>query len=144
MTHPAAIRQWFTGFADSPTRRRSCSESLLSLDCWFPCDGADRGDGGDFGPWLGFAYAAAGALASAIVAYGVGALAGRQTLEDLMGPRLNRVRRSITRRGVLAIAAVRMVPIAPFTLVNLAAGASNLILVDYVLGTRLAFARTRR
>ena len=79
-----------------------------------------------FGPWLGFAYATAGALASAVVAYGVGALAGRQTLEDVMGPRLNRVRRTIARRGVLAIAAIRMVPIAPFTLVNLVAGASKI------------------
>ena len=35
MTHPAAIREWFAG---SPTRRalrRSCSESLLSPDCWY-------------------------------------------------------------------------------------------------------------
>jgi hypothetical protein len=50
-----------------------------------------------------------------------------------MGPRLHRVRRSIAERGVLAVAAIRLVPIAPFTLVNLVAGASK----DSVPGLRL-------
>jgi uncharacterized membrane protein YdjX (TVP38/TMEM64 family) len=93
-----------------------------------------------FGPWLGFAYAASGALASAIVTYGVGALIGARTLDSVMGPRLNRVRRSIARRGVLAVAAVRMVPVAPFTLVNLVAGASRIPLFDYILGTMIGMA----
>jgi uncharacterized membrane protein YdjX (TVP38/TMEM64 family) len=74
------------------------------------------------------------------VTYGLGALIGRGTLDGLMGPRLNRVRRSIARRGVLAVAAVRMVPIAPFTLVNLVAGASRIPLLDYVLGTIIGMA----
>jgi phosphatidylserine/phosphatidylglycerophosphate/cardiolipin synthase-like enzyme/membrane protein YqaA with SNARE-associated domain len=93
-----------------------------------------------FGPWLGFAYAASGALASALVTYGLGALIGRRALDGLLGPRLNRVRRSIARRGVLAVAAVRMVPIAPFTLVNLVAGASRIPLLDYMLGTIIGMA----
>ena len=93
-----------------------------------------------FGPWLGFAYAAAGAAASAVLTYGVGALIGRQALEDVLGPRLNRIRRAITRHGVLAVATVRMVPIAPFTVVNLAAGASRIPFSDYVLGTILGHA----
>jgi phospholipase D1/2 len=88
-----------------------------------------------FGPWLGFAYATAGALLSAVVTYGVGVLIGRPALEGVLGPRLNRIRRGIARRGVLAVATVRMVPIAPFTLINLAAGASKIPLTDYVIGT---------
>ena len=39
-----------------------------------------------FGPWLGFAYAAAGAVASAIVTYGVGALIGRRDARERAGP----------------------------------------------------------
>jgi phospholipase D1/2 len=35
---------------------------------------------------------------------------------------------------------VRLVPIAPFTLVNLVAGASNIRFVDYMLGTMLGMA----
>lgn len=90
-----------------------------------------------FGPWLGFAYAAAGAIASAIVTYEAGVVVGRRALEDVLGPRLNRIRRSIARRGVLAIAVVRLVPIAPYTLVNLAAGASKIPRADYLIGTIL-------
>jgi phosphatidylserine/phosphatidylglycerophosphate/cardiolipin synthase-like enzyme/uncharacterized membrane protein YdjX (TVP38/TMEM64 family) len=90
-----------------------------------------------FGPWLGFVYATIGALASAITTYGVGAMIGRRTLQNVIGPRLNRIRRTIVRQGVLAVAAVRMVPIAPFTVVNLAAGASRIPFADYVIGTLL-------
>jgi phospholipase D1/2 len=76
-------------------------------------------------------------VASAILTYGVGVLIGRQALENIMGPRLNRIRRAITRHGVMAVAAVRMVPVAPFTVINLAAGASRIPFLDYVLGTIL-------
>jgi uncharacterized membrane protein YdjX (TVP38/TMEM64 family) len=93
-----------------------------------------------FGPWLGFVYAGAGALASALVTYGLGVLLGRQAIDGLLGPRLNRIRRSVARRGVLAVAAVRMVPIAPFTVVNLVAGATRIPLADYLLGTILGMA----
>jgi len=93
-----------------------------------------------FGPWFGFAYAACGALASALVTYGLGRVIGGRTLDTVLGPRLNRIRRNIARRGVLAIAAVRMVPIAPFTLVNLVAGATRIPLLDYVFGTILGMA----
>lgn len=90
-----------------------------------------------FGPWLGFLYAACGALASALLTYFVGAFLGRDVLRNWMGPRLTRIRERIVRQGVLAIAAIRMVPIAPFTLVNMVAGASGIRLFDYVAGTML-------
>ena len=70
-------------------------------------------------------YATVGALSSAIVTYAVGALLGRETLRGVIGPRLRRVQRKIVNGGVLAIAAIRMVPLAPFTVVNLVAGASE-------------------
>jgi uncharacterized membrane protein YdjX (TVP38/TMEM64 family) len=88
-----------------------------------------------FGPFFGFVYAATGALMSAIVTYAVGAGIGRRMLQDMLGPRLNRIRRGIAKRGVLAIATVRLVPLAPFTVVNLVAGASKIPLGDYMLGT---------
>ena len=90
-----------------------------------------------FGPWLGFSYAAIGALASALVTYGVGAAIGKKTMQDLLGPRLNRVRRKIASRGVISVATIRLVPVAPFALVNLAAGASAIPVFDYMAGTML-------
>jgi phospholipase D1/2 len=93
-----------------------------------------------FGPVLGFLYAALGCLASAMVTYAIGARLGKELLRDLIGPRLDRIRRRIVHSGVIAVAAIRMVPIAPFTFVNLVAGASQIRLHDYLLGTILGMA----
>jgi phospholipase D1/2 len=90
-----------------------------------------------FGAWPGLPYAAAGSMASATVTYGVGSWLGAGVLRRLLGPRLNRIRRGVARRGILAITAVRLVPVAPFTLVNLAAGALKVSLPDYLIGTAL-------
>jgi phosphatidylserine/phosphatidylglycerophosphate/cardiolipin synthase-like enzyme/membrane protein DedA with SNARE-associated domain len=90
-----------------------------------------------FGAWPGLPYAAAGAMASAAVTYGVGTWLGAGVLRRVLGPRLNRIRRGIARRGILAITAVRLVPVAPFTLVNLVAGALKISLPDYLIGTAL-------
>ena len=93
-----------------------------------------------FGPALGLLYASIGALASAFVTYAIGSFVGRGTLRQVLGPRLDKVRKRIAKRGVIAVAAIRLVPIAPFTLVNLAAGASEIRAVDFMLGTILGLA----
>jgi phospholipase D1/2 len=90
-----------------------------------------------FGPVLGFAYGLLGSIASAVLTYGVGAWLGRRPLESFFGPRLNRIRDGIARSGILAIATVRLVPIAPFTIVNMVAGALQIRMRDYVAGTAL-------
>jgi phosphatidylserine/phosphatidylglycerophosphate/cardiolipin synthase-like enzyme/uncharacterized membrane protein YdjX (TVP38/TMEM64 family) len=90
-----------------------------------------------FGPALGFLYAAIGTMASALVTYAVGARLGKQTLRDLLGPRLDNVRKRVARKGVIAVALIRLVPVAPFTVVNLLAGASEITLMQYLLGTAI-------
>ncbi|TSD85320.1 phospholipase [Mycobacterium sp. KBS0706] len=93
-----------------------------------------------YGAWPGLAYAGAGALASALAGYLVGLLAGENALRAVMGPRLHRIRDGIARRGVVAVATIRLVPIAPFTLVNLVAGAARIPILDFVLGTAIGLA----
>jgi phosphatidylserine/phosphatidylglycerophosphate/cardiolipin synthase-like enzyme/uncharacterized membrane protein YdjX (TVP38/TMEM64 family) len=88
-----------------------------------------------FEPLTAVAYATAGSLLGASVTYLIGRIAGRGPLRNLMGPRANRISRALARQGVLSVAALRMVPIAPFTFINLAAGASHIRFVDYILGT---------
>jgi phosphatidylserine/phosphatidylglycerophosphate/cardiolipin synthase-like enzyme/uncharacterized membrane protein YdjX (TVP38/TMEM64 family) len=92
------------------------------------------------GPLLGGALALGGAVASALAGWGIGRLLWRDAVHRLMSPRLRRLSLRIARRGVLAVAAVRVVPIAPFAAVNLAAGASHVRLVDFGLGTVLGMA----
>jgi phosphatidylserine/phosphatidylglycerophosphate/cardiolipin synthase-like enzyme/uncharacterized membrane protein YdjX (TVP38/TMEM64 family) len=93
-----------------------------------------------FGPWLGFVVALSGALLSALLSYGVGRLLWRDALHRLMTSRVRRLSRYVAARGLFAIATVRVVPVAPFGVVNLAAGASHVGLRDYTLGTLLGMA----
>lgn len=90
-----------------------------------------------FGAWPGVAYAAVGALASAATTYAIGRALGPDALRNRMGPRLTRLREAVTERGVLAVAGVRLLPVAPFSIVNLIAGAFRIPVVDYLLGTLL-------
>lgn len=81
--------------------------------------------------------AMAGVLANALVTYGAGAWLLRGTLHSAFGDRLVKVNAALTRRGVIAVAAIRMVPVAPFTLVNMAAGSLGVRMRDYMIGTAL-------
>ncbi|MEN3293319.1 MAG: phospholipase [Burkholderiales bacterium] len=90
-----------------------------------------------FGPFYGFIYAITGALLSAAVSYGIGYRLGRDTLRNLLGPRINGLSRRIARRGILAMVVIRTLPIAPFTIVNVVAGASHIRFRDYLIGTLL-------
>lgn len=90
-----------------------------------------------FGPAYGSAYAIAGSLLSASAAYGIGYWLGRDTVQKMLGPRINNLSRRIARRGILAVVVVRILPVAPFTVVNIVAGASHIRFRDYLVGTAL-------
>jgi uncharacterized membrane protein YdjX (TVP38/TMEM64 family) len=93
-----------------------------------------------FGPILGVAYALVGAVASAAIAYGVGRALWRDALQRMAGPSFERLRRRFGRHGILAVAAVRLLPIAPFTIVNLVAGALRVRFDHFIVGTLLGMA----
>jgi len=90
-----------------------------------------------FGPLLGIVYGAAGALASGIVLFWIGRGLGRNTLARVAGPRVQKVLDGVRRRGLLTVVTFRLLPFAPFTLVNLAAGAGGIRFVDFVAGTAI-------
>lgn len=90
-----------------------------------------------FGPWHGFAYAVAGSLISAGLTYQAGRKGSRRWLRSLMGPRIERVSRRLGKQGVLSVMILRLVPVAPFTFVNLVAGATHIRFRDFLIGTVL-------
>lgn len=90
-----------------------------------------------FGPWLGAACTLAGGLIGAGVSYGVGTALGHEVVQRLAGERVNALSQRLARRGVLAVVVVRLVPIAPFAIVNMLAGASHIRLHHFLLGTGL-------
>lgn len=93
-----------------------------------------------FGPLNGTIYAIAGTLLSAAVTYGVGHWLGRDTVQRLVGPRINRLSQRIARRGILAMMVIRILPVAPFSVVNVVAGASHIRFRDYMIGTMIGMA----
>jgi phosphatidylserine/phosphatidylglycerophosphate/cardiolipin synthase-like enzyme/uncharacterized membrane protein YdjX (TVP38/TMEM64 family) len=89
------------------------------------------------GPITGFLSAAGGCMGSAALAFGAGMLLGENGIRRIMGQRLNRMSRNAASNGVLSIAVLRLLPIAPFTAINLVAGASHVRFNDYMIGTAL-------
>ena len=53
----------------------------------------------------------------------------------LAGSRLNDLSRRLGKRGLLAIVFARVVPVGPYTIVNIVAGASQIRWRDFLLGT---------
>jgi uncharacterized membrane protein YdjX (TVP38/TMEM64 family) len=92
-----------------------------------------------FGPIAGLAYSYAGAMLASACGYALGRVLGRDTVRRLAGARVNRLSRELARRGVLAVALVRVVPVAPFTIVNVVAGASHIGWRDFLIGSLIGF-----
>lgn len=93
-----------------------------------------------FGPFYGSLYALAGSTLSAAITYGLGVWIGRDTVRSLLGARINGLSRRIAKRGILAVMVVRVLPVAPFVIVNVVAGASHIGLRDFLIGTVLGMA----
>jgi phosphatidylserine/phosphatidylglycerophosphate/cardiolipin synthase-like enzyme/uncharacterized membrane protein YdjX (TVP38/TMEM64 family) len=90
-----------------------------------------------FGPVMGALIAAVGATFAAISGYEIGRLLGRTQIEQLVGGPLDRVKRRLSRRGALAIVAVRIAPVASFSVLNLVAGATGWRRRDFLIGSLL-------
>jgi len=89
-----------------------------------------------FGPVLGPVYAMAGCLTSASTGFAIGRWMGLRRVTQLGGERVARLSRALKRNGTLAVFLLRKVP-APFTLVNIVAGASTVRFRDFIVGTVL-------
>jgi uncharacterized membrane protein YdjX (TVP38/TMEM64 family) len=90
-----------------------------------------------FGAWEGFFLAFAGVIIAGIVTFMPGRLVDRETVRRLAGQRLRPLTRFMENRGLLAVTAVRLVPLAPFPVVNVVMGAMRVKTWHFVLGTFL-------
>jgi phospholipase D1/2 len=93
-----------------------------------------------FEPLSSIIYASVGCLASAVLMYGIGSALGRATVRRVAGSKLNRLSKWLARRGLLTVATRRVVPIAPYSIVNIVAGASHIRFRDFILGTVVGLA----
>ena len=88
-----------------------------------------------FGLLHGFVYSFIGMTLSALATFGLGRLMGRQLVER-WSSRLHRLSCNLAAKGVLAIVAVRVIPVALFTVINMLAG-PHIRTRDFLLGTVL-------
>ena len=87
-----------------------------------------------FGRWLGTAYTVVGATIGATIVF-LAARAGLAGLAARAGPWAERLEAGFQRNALNYLLVLRLVPLVPFCLVNLVAGAAGLRLRVYVIGT---------
>lgn len=90
-----------------------------------------------FGPWIGFVSAAIGSLLSASIAFAFGRYVFGASMKRSGSTWLARVNDRLRDHGLYSMVILRLVPVAPFTVVNFVAGASRVSYRHFVLGTAL-------
>jgi phosphatidylserine/phosphatidylglycerophosphate/cardiolipin synthase-like enzyme/membrane protein DedA with SNARE-associated domain len=88
-----------------------------------------------YGPWWGAWYAILGATLSAMVMFLLGHFLGKNIVAKFSGGLVNRVNKRLAESGLMAVIAFRIIPVAPFSLINLIAGVSAVSLRDFFFGT---------
>jgi len=90
-----------------------------------------------FGPVMGSLYSIVGSLVGAAVTYAIGRFLGQDFVRKIAGAKWRRLEQKIRQTGIVAVTTLRLLPIAPFTVVNIISGAFKVPLRDYILGSLL-------
>jgi phosphatidylserine/phosphatidylglycerophosphate/cardiolipin synthase-like enzyme len=90
-----------------------------------------------FGPWLGFFYSLTGICVSAAVTWYMGGHMRRDTVRRIAGPKLDRMIEVLKKHGLVAMTLLRLVPLAPFAVESIVAGAIRMKLWHVVAGTAI-------
>lgn len=88
-----------------------------------------------FGPWLGTLYVVTAATLGAGLAFFAVRYLFRDGVVKKFGGKLEGINRELERRGLNYLFFLRLVPVFPFFLINLAAGLTRLPLRTFLLGT---------
>lgn len=89
------------------------------------------------GPFMAFGCGIVGAQLSAMAAFGIGRWFGKPLVAKFAHKNVDELSQRIGRHGVLSVMLVRLVPIAPFIVINLLAGASHLRFAAFNYGSLL-------
>jgi uncharacterized membrane protein YdjX (TVP38/TMEM64 family) len=90
-----------------------------------------------FGPVQGFVYAMGGIMLASLVTYYAGRLLPADTVRRLAGAKMDEMTDVLRKRGLVAVFAVRIVPVAPFAIEGMVAGRVGIKLWQFMLGTFL-------
>ncbi|MDQ8205528.1 VTT domain-containing protein [Pelagicoccus sp. SDUM812003] len=85
-------------------------------------------------------YGVSGAIVSSCIGFALGHALGKPLIRKLGSGAVDAVSRKLGERSFRSVAFVRLLPIAPFFMVNMVAGASHLKFKEYLIGTILGMA----
>ena len=91
-----------------------------------------------FSPWTASLAAIAGTLASTLVNYEIGRHLGKAVERRAPRSLLDRMRKLGRSADTWSLAGLRLIPVAPFAIVNMLAGTAHVPLRPFLLGTLLA------
>lgn len=110
---------------------------LIGSLCFFPITILNLATVFAFGTLWGNIYAFGGWILSSAEGYGIGRLIGKDSLHKFAGRRLIPLVDRMEQHGFLSVLAMRVLPVGPFTLINLFIGASGIRFRDFFLATVL-------
>lgn len=90
-----------------------------------------------FGAMLGPVYVLIGAEIGAAISFFIGKHLGHDALRLFAGEKTRLLSQQLGENGIISIFLIRLVPAAPFAIVNMVAGASHIRMRDFLLGTLL-------
>jgi uncharacterized membrane protein YdjX (TVP38/TMEM64 family) len=93
-----------------------------------------------FGRWLGAAYSGAGIMLAAMATYYAGRMMRRETVVRLAGGKLDEAGKLLRSHGILAVFASNQLPVPPFAVQGLIAGAIRIPAWQYAAGSLLGMA----
>src|SRR5690606_14290318 len=81
-----------------------------------------------------------GSLLSTASSYSLGRYFWSDAVSKLVGTRLRRLTQRLATTGIFSVALIRIVPVAPFAVINLVAGGARVPLPTLLLGTLFGMA----
>ena len=107
---------------------------------WYPAEILDLAVGYVYGFWGGLALVMAGWMVNAIVAYWLGRHAARPLLYRFVGrDRFDRLERIAEAGGVTLLLGMRLVPVIPFSLFSIVAGAAHAPMPTFLWTTAVGY-----
>jgi phospholipase D1/2 len=91
-----------------------------------------------FGPWLGIAYSVTGIMLAAMATYYLGRALPRRKVREIGGDKAEALGKGARRHGVIAVVAFNLLPVPPFAVQNMIAGAVRIKVWEYALGSVLS------
>lgn len=110
---------------------------LLLLSVMFPLTLLVIVTGFLFSPWWAIFYATIATLCSSALSYWIGHWLGRNAIEKHSGHYLRIASRFMQENSVHSMVVINLLPIAPFTMTNMMAGAFQLKFSRYMIGSAI-------